>query len=104
MMNLIMDQNAQLKQIKLELENMIKEKEAAVKTSKVPLEAVPLATIPIAQTSTTSTADGAEKLTKVVQKMSIQEEEIKKLQGKVKLLQLQKTGPKSFPLVILWAR
>ena len=94
-----MEQNVQLKQMESELEKMIKEKEATVKTSKVPLEAVPLAAIPIAQTSTASTADGAEQRTKAVQNMSIQEEEIKKLQDQVKLLQLQKSNADSSHVV-----
>ena len=59
MMKFIMDQNAQIKEMELELEKMIKEMEAKIKTSKVPLEAVPLAAIPIAQNSTTSTAYGS---------------------------------------------
>ena len=78
-----------------ELEKMIKEKEKIAKTSKVPLEVVPLAVIPIAKPSTTSTADGAEQLTKAVQNMSIQEEEIKKIQPQVKLLQYQNSKDKS---------
>lgn len=48
MMKLIMEHNSQLKQMESELENMIKEKKATMKTSKSPLEVAPLASIPIA--------------------------------------------------------
>ena len=53
----------------------------------VPLQALPITTIPTTISSTTSTGDIAYQLDNAVQNMSLQTEEIKKLQGQVKLLQ-----------------
>ena len=77
MMKLIMEWTAQLKNMEIEMEKMVKEKEQATKTSIVPLEVVPLTTIPTSITSTTSIGEAADQLAKSVENMSLQTEEIK---------------------------
>jgi hypothetical protein len=49
MLKLIMEQNAQLKEMEAELENLVKEKEHSK-----PMEVIPLSTVPLAGVSTTS--------------------------------------------------
>lgn len=57
----------------------------------VPLQALPITTIPTNISSTTSTGDVAYQLANAVQNMSLQTEEIKKLQDQFKLLQDHQT-------------
>jgi hypothetical protein len=52
MLRLIMEQNAQLKEMEAELEMLLKEKEQSK-----PMEVIPLSTVPLTGVSTTSALD-----------------------------------------------
>ena len=84
MLKLIMDQNAQIRNMEAELEKLVKEKEHNAQLALVPLEAIPITTIPQTRvvssttrggsTSTTTPAkdlDVVGKLTKAMEGMSI---------------------------------
>lgn len=94
MMKLIIDQNIQIRQMEVEVEKMIKEKENSLKMAIVPLDVVPLSQLPsIGTTSapTTSTqAPSAEQVTHTLQNMSLQSKEIETLQGQIKTLEVRK--------------
>jgi hypothetical protein len=77
------------------MDKFIKEKEKNAQLTMVPLNAVPLTRIRTTKVSTstsspTQTSDALDKLVKSTEDMSIQVEEIKKLQEEVKSLQGQK--------------
>lgn len=69
------------------MKNIIKEKEKIVKMIVSPLEALPITTIPTSIYFVTNTGDVADQLGNVVQNMSLQTQDINKLQAQVKLLQ-----------------
>ena len=60
---------------------LVKEKEKAVEMAIVPLDVVPIAVIPTDTLATTITSGGTEQLAKAMENMSIQTEEIKKLEA-----------------------
>jgi hypothetical protein len=56
-LKLIMDQNAQIKEIEAELERLVKEKEHETPMEVIPLSAVPLAEVSTTKASTTTTTE-----------------------------------------------
>jgi hypothetical protein len=100
MLNLIMEKNAQIREMEAEIDKLRKEKEQNVQMSMIPLEAVPLTGIRTTEASTLAdilsaipvqVSDASEKLVKSMEDMSLQGEEIKKLQEEVKNLQEMKS-------------
>jgi hypothetical protein len=98
MLTLLMEQNAQLKEMEVEMEKLVKEKEQLK-----PMEVIPLSVIPISGVSTASvtkvpsatpltslekTAD----LAKSMEKMNLQETEIRKLKNEIENLQELKSS------------
>lgn len=69
------------------MEKLIKEKEKVAKNIVVRLEALPITSIPTTLSSTTSTRDVEYQLKNVVQIISLQTKDIKKLQYQVKIIQ-----------------
>jgi hypothetical protein len=57
MLKLIMEQNAQLKEMDAELERLVKEKEQSTPMEVIPLSAIPLAGVSKASVETTTMAD-----------------------------------------------
>jgi len=78
------------------MDKLIKEKEKAAKKTIVPLEELPITTIPTTISATTSTGDVADQLENLVQNMSLQTKEIKKLQDEVKLEEDHQKKTKTF--------
>jgi hypothetical protein len=98
MLKLLMEQNAQLKEMEAEMERLLKEKEKA-KT----MEGIPLSVIPIAGLSTVTVAaipsiasvplpEGTTGLAKSMERMNLQESEIDRLKKEVENLQEIKTS------------
>jgi hypothetical protein len=98
MLKLIMEQNAQLKEMEAELERLLKEKEQSKSMEVIPLSAVPLTGV-----STTSAAEipsatpltALEKtieLAKSMEEMNLQETEIRRLKKEVENLQELKSS------------
>jgi hypothetical protein len=91
MLKLIMEQNAQIREMEAKMNKLIKEREKNAQLAMVPLEAVPLTGIRIVEVSTstsipTQTSYASDKLVKSMEDMSIQGAEIKKLQEELKSL------------------
>ena len=95
MMKLIIYQNVQIKQMEIEMEIMIKEKEQSQRVAIVPLDAIPITQVPAIGTNTVATsstqATSVEQVTKTLENMSIQSKEINKLHGQLKALQEKKS-------------
>ena len=98
MLKLLMEQNAHLKEMKAEMERLLKEKE-----QMKPMEGIPLSVILIVGLSTaTVTAipsaasvplqEGTTDLAKSMEKMNLQESEISRLKKEVENLQELKTS------------
>jgi ribosomal protein S13 len=90
MLKLLMEQNAQLKEMEAEMERLLKEKEQAK-----PMEGIPLSAIPIAGLSTTiatTIPEGTTDLAKSMERMNLQESEISRLKKEVENLQELKTS------------
>jgi hypothetical protein len=96
MLKLIMEQNAQIKDMEAELETLVKEKEQNVPMVVIPLNAVPITGISTTTTTTTgeipvatsvTTIDASNKLAKSMEDMSLQGKEIKRLQDEINNLQ-----------------
>jgi hypothetical protein len=90
---LFMEQNTQIKEMEAEMEKLLKEKEQLKS-----MESIPMTAIPISGTSTTTVTtipsatpvtppEGTINLTKSMEKMNLQETEIRRLKKKVKNLQ-----------------
>jgi len=101
-LKLIMEKNAQLKEMEAELENIVKEKEKNVPMDVIPLYAVPLTGVSTTTATTTTTAeiptktlvttrDASEKLAKSMEDMPLQGQEIKRLQDEINNLQQLKS-------------
>jgi hypothetical protein len=97
-LKLLMEQNAQLKEMEAEMERLLKEKEQLK-----PMEGIPLSVIPIAGLSTASVTtipyatpltsqEGTTDLAKSMEKMNLQETEISRLKKEVENLQELKTS------------
>ena len=98
MLRLLMEQNAQLKEMEAEMEKLLKEKEQSK-----PMEVIPLSDIPISGVSTTSVKEvssatlltSQEKTTdlaKSMEKMNLQEAEINRLKKEIENLQELKSS------------
>jgi hypothetical protein len=93
MLKLIMEQNAELKEMEVEMEKLVKEKEKLK-----PMEVIPLSAVPLSGVSTTSLAEvpsvnpltSLEKtveLAKSIEEMNLQEKEISRLKKEIENLQ-----------------
>jgi hypothetical protein len=93
LLKLLLEQNAQLKEMEAEMERLLKEKE-----QEKPMEGIPLSIIPIAGLSTTTVTvipsatsmplpEGATNLAKSIERMNLQESEISRLKKEVENLQ-----------------
>jgi ParB-like chromosome segregation protein Spo0J len=100
MLKLIMEQNAQIKEMEVELDKLVKEKELNVPMIVIPLNAVPLTRISTATTTTTTEIPSAilvtvpyafEILVKSMEYMTLQTKEIKILQKDIENLQKVKS-------------
>jgi hypothetical protein len=89
MSKLIMEQNEQIKEMEYELDNLVKEKEQSVQMVVIPLEESPLTGFSTTTTTTTTKIpsaipvkfpDASKKLVKSMEDMTLQGEEIKRLQ------------------------
>jgi hypothetical protein len=98
MLKLIMEQNAQLKEMEAELEKLVKEKEQSK-----PMEVIPLSTVPLTGVSTASIAEipsatpltALEKtveLAKSMEEMNLQETDISRLKKEIENLQELKSS------------
>jgi hypothetical protein len=91
-LKLIMEQNAQIKEMEVELENLVKEKEESVQMTVIPLDVDPITGINTTTTTTsTTTTNASEKLAKSMEEMSLQEQEIKRLHDEINNLQKMKS-------------
>jgi glucosamine 6-phosphate synthetase-like amidotransferase/phosphosugar isomerase protein len=79
MLKLIMEQNAQIKEMEAKLEKLVKEKEKSVPMAVIPLNAVPLIGVSTATTTSVTTTEASEKLAKSMEDMSLQGQEIERL-------------------------
>ena len=73
MTKLIIEENTQLKQMKTEMEKLIKESKKSAKQIS-PLEALPITSIPTAISATTIKRDVADQLATTLQNMTLQTE------------------------------
>jgi hypothetical protein len=98
MLKLIMEQNAQLKEMEAEMEKLVKEKEQLK-----PMEDIPLSAVPLSGVSTASVAEVPSKnpltplektaeLAKSMEKMNLQETEISRLKKEIENLQELKSS------------
>jgi hypothetical protein len=98
MLKLIMEQNAQLKEMESEIEKLVKEKEQLNPMEVIPLSAVPLSgvsTTSVAEVPSTNPLTSLEKtveLAKSMEKMNLQETEINRLKKEIENLQELKSS------------
>lgn len=88
---IVIEQNSQIRDMEIELEKLLKEKEKTTQLAIVPLIIVPISMITTlgASTSTstpTHTSNSASELVKAMDDLSIQEQEIIKLKSQIKIL------------------
>ena len=89
MLKLILEQNAQLKEMEEEMERLLKEKEQAKPMEGVPLSAVPIATTTVTIVPSATTVplpEGATDLAKSMERMNLQESEISRLKKELENL------------------
>jgi hypothetical protein len=95
MLKLLLEQNAQLKEMEAEMERLLKEKEQAKPMEGIPLSAIPIAT-PTVTVVPSATAvplpEGATDLAKSMERMNLQESEISRLKKELENLQELKTS------------
>ena len=96
MLKLIMEKNAQIREMEEDMDTLIKEQEKNAQLAMVPLDAVPLTGIRTTEVSKsasipTQTSNAFDKLVKSMEDMSIHGAEIRKLHEDVKLLQEDKS-------------
>jgi glucosamine 6-phosphate synthetase-like amidotransferase/phosphosugar isomerase protein len=98
MLKLLMEQNAQLKEMEAEMERLLKEKEQLKSMEAIPLTAIPISGTSTAAATTISFAtpmtpqEGTTDLAKSMEKMNLQEAEISRLKKEVENLQELKTS------------
>jgi hypothetical protein len=98
MLKLLMEQNAQLKEMEAEMEKLLKEKEQMKPMEDIPLSVIPIARLSTATVTTIPSAtpvtsqEGTTDLTKSLEKMNLQETEINRLKKEVENLQELKTS------------
>jgi hypothetical protein len=98
MLKLIIEQNAQIKEMEVDMEKLVKEKEQLK-----PMEVIPLSALPLLEVSTTSltkvpstnpltSLERTTKLAKYMEKMSLEETKISKLKKEIENLQELKSS------------
>jgi hypothetical protein len=98
MLKLLMEQNAQLKEMEAEMERLLKEKEQAKTMEGIPLSAIPIAGLSTATVTAIPSAasvplpEGTTDLAKSMERMNLQESEISRLKKEVENLQELKTS------------
>ena len=98
MLKLLMEQNAQLKEMEAEMERLLKEKEQENTMEGIPLSVIPIAglstgTVTIIPSATSvPLPEGATDLAKSIERMNLQELEISRLKKEVEKLQELKTS------------
>jgi hypothetical protein len=98
MLKLLMEQNAQLKEMEAEMERLLKEKEQMKPMEVIPLSAIPISGASTAAVTTIPSAtpltsqEGTTDLAKSMEKMNLQETEISRLKKEVENLQELKTS------------
>jgi hypothetical protein len=98
MLRLLMDQNAQLREMEAEMEKLLKEKEQTKTVEGITLSAIPItglstATVTTVPSSTTEQVpEGTIDLAKSMERMNLQESEISRLKKEVENLQELKTS------------
>jgi hypothetical protein len=98
MLKLLMEQNAQLKEMEAEMERLLKEKEQAKTMEGIPLSAIPIAGLSTATMIVVPSAasvplpEGTTDLAKSMERMNLQESEISRLKKEVENLQELKTS------------
>ena len=74
------------------MEKPLKEKEEAARVALILVEAVPISTIPSIVHTTTGTFSRTDQLSKAMESMTLQFEEIHKLEAQIGILKEQKAG------------
>jgi hypothetical protein len=98
MLKLLMEQNAQLKEMEAEMERLLREKEQTKTMEGIPLSAIPIAGLSTATVTAIPSAtsvplpEGATDLAKSMERMNLQESEISRLKKEVENLQELKTS------------
>jgi hypothetical protein len=98
MLKLLMEQNAQLKEMEAEMERLLKEKEQLKLMEGIPLSSIPIAGLSTASvtaipsTTPLTSQEGTTDLAKSMEKMNLQETEINRLKKEVENLQELKTS------------
>jgi hypothetical protein len=93
MMKLLMEQNAQLKEMEAEMERLLREKEQTNTMEGIPLSAIPIAGLSTATVTAVPSAtavplpEGATNLAKSMERMNLEESEIRRLKKEVENLQ-----------------
>jgi hypothetical protein len=92
MLKLLMQQNAQLKEMEAEMEKLLKEKEQLKSMEAIPLSVIPITGLSIAavmeipSTTPVTPPEGKTDLAKSMEKMNLQETEISRLRKEVENL------------------
>jgi hypothetical protein len=98
MLRLLMEQNAQLREMEAEMENLLKEKEQTKMMEGIPLSAIPIAGLSTAtvkavpSTTAVQVPEGTIDLAKSMERMNLQEFEISRLKKEMENLQELKTS------------
>ena len=95
MLKLLMEQNAQLKEMAAEMEILLKEKEQAKPMEGIPLNVIPISTATVTAIPSATLVpllEGATDLAKSMERMNLQEFEINRLKKEVENLQEIKTS------------
>jgi hypothetical protein len=95
MLKLLLEQNAQLKEMEAEMERLLKEKEQAKPMEGIPLSAIPISTATVTAIPSAASVplpEGATDLAKSMERMNLQESEISRLKKEVENLQELKTS------------
>ena len=92
MLKLLMEKNAQLKEMEAEMEKLVKEKEQLKPMEVIPLSAIPLSGVSTASVTEVSSATPLTSLEKIaelvksMEKMNLQETEISRLKKEIENL------------------
>jgi hypothetical protein len=95
MLKLLLEQNAQLKEMEVEIERLLKEKEQTKPMEGIPLSSIPIATPTVTVIPSETAAplpEGATDLAKSMERMNLQESEISRLKKELENLQELKTS------------
>ena len=98
MLKLLMEQNAQLKEMEAEMEKLVKEKEQMKPMKVIPLSAIPISGVSTASVTEVPSATAVTSLEKIanlaksMEKMNLQETEISRLKKEIENLQELKSS------------